>query len=87
MTRTTQHTIDRWTAAGRRFVRSRPPAATHYCRDTRAHYQELPLHHPAAYDHGDRRWMRTAHATTPVEQTEAQLARVGRVARHSGRHT
>lgn len=81
MIRVTQHTIDRWTAQGRRFVPARFSIATHRTTTGRL-YQELPTGHPDAFVHADRRWMRTAHASTPVEQTEKQLARIGRVCRH-----
>lgn len=87
MIHTTQHTIDRWTAQGRRFVPARPATATHRTRDTSLLLQELSTAHPDAYSHADRAHMRRAHATTPVEQTEEQVARIARVARTPGRYT
>lgn len=80
MIRTTQHTIDRWTAQGRRFIPATPRNATHRTRTS--YFQEVTRTNPrAGLTHAVRPWMRNAIPATPVEQTEDQLAQVARVAR------
>lgn len=82
MQHTTQQTIDRWVASGRRFVPARPGTATHRTRDTSRLYQEVThTNHRAGLYYAARGWMRRAHADTPVEQTEKQLAAAARVCR------